>query len=194
MLCVRRSGESLVIRYFKQHSLALSTASWKILYSLVLAAAWCLAPHHRQNKQLPRVQPPRLKIGLPLSLSRSRLEIPRYRISWSTTNRTRKKDTLHPIAMDRTQSTPHIRRCGSCIHYHSCSAFPVLVVPEAVFLTILVMSFAALIKKPFPTFLVISVPATLKTPLPAPLAIPFPAFFEKLFPALLVAISLTSLR
>ena len=44
--------------YFEQHSSAVSTASWKILYSLTLVAAWCLASRWRQNGQLPKAQPP----------------------------------------------------------------------------------------------------------------------------------------
>ena len=44
-------------KYFAQHFSAVSTASWKILYSLILAAAWCLATHRRWAERLPKAQP-----------------------------------------------------------------------------------------------------------------------------------------
>ena len=43
---------------FEQHSSAVSTLAWKILYSLILVAAECLAPHRRQTKRLPKAKPP----------------------------------------------------------------------------------------------------------------------------------------
>ena len=79
-----------------------------------------------------------------------------------------------------------------CIYYRSCSEFPVLVFPEAAFLTPLVMAFFALIKTSIPPFLVMSIPASLETTSPALRVIPFPAFFETLFSALFVTKTLTS--
>ena len=68
-----------------------------------------------------------------------------------------------------------------CIYYNACSV-SVLVIPEATFLTPLLIPLLPLIKAPHPTFLVMSIPTSLKTTLPALLGTPFPAFFKPLYP------------
>ena len=58
MLCVREVADESERKLFTALSPAVSTASWRVLYSLIVGAAWCVAPHLRQNKLLSEAQPP----------------------------------------------------------------------------------------------------------------------------------------
>lgn len=136
------------------------------------------------------------RIGLPLSLTQRRFVTPidgihcqpqlkKERKIHFTSSKTNKQNSEHASC----PPTPIINLL-SFLFWVPCPSLP-----EAAFLNPpLVMSFLPLIKIPFSPFLVMSISMLLKTLLPVVLLIPFPAFFEPLFPALLVAISLTSFK
>ena len=166
------------------------------MYSLILAAAWCLATPQRQI----RCSIPDWRIELPLSLTRRRFDRSDSIFNHSLRKKERK---IHytSIQIDREDSPLKFTETN-----HVFTIILVLgsLVPEAAFLTLLVMSFIPLIKIPFPPCIVMSILALISTPflpflvmsIPASLRtlVPFPAFFEILSPALFVAISLTSLK